>query len=1183
MNFTGQSKRSRPINLGGRNANSASKDSILKRAQQDRERRQKQRKEEQAAIFIQSHYRRRIDVIDSRLALENEWNQKYIGMDDITSSTWQDAFHNKSLSPESRTMSTEELTRFILQFNFFFPHSNSPSHVKEAQTAVVLETIKSNINQIKSGEIDKALVSCLTKALSSVFQDDKISTQKQHNREPIPLDTTIFSILELLQEFSATRLLPTCSKYIQSITQIDNFNISKEEFYSRYPQANGICKTLLNLISHQLENKNSYTDFFSEFLATPGLHIIFEKSQLQRYFAQVFKSLKESNDESEKNNLSKVSQVPVSSHPFGGSSFGGSAINTNPFGGSGFGSATTPSPFTPSQFGAFGSSFDLQKTEPEIQKTTLGIIDELASISQFRCVWRFVNYIYFFAPLLPSVDSSTKYLFYQVLGEVFEKIHISIDPLNKKLAKRVKKLDLRKATGEVPEISIDRLCNNKLVIQECDYVVNRDFFSNMTTTLLESQPEKNDVTSISLFSSIVTSLMFTYPSKQQFIILYVTLSPLLVIRRLWDNFTLSSLYQTDFHSITSADQLRVQVEKNLKPVKLLVLFLEVYSYWLIVANDDEFYGSQSTQGLPKGDVENLARFLRDLSYILIWNSDWIRNDSLLSKTFNGNVNMSSVNDSPEAAILKLNHLRPSQSTLGKSCVMVMRQIYLRDSRRKFLNDDFWLMTGHKNAQEFVVDAVKAEVEFQAAQTRKEEEESEEENSDSDSDFEGNSGGFGYDGTRKNASLASRAPCLELLRQAPFMIPFNTRLRIFEEFVWHLQEKDAQSMAFNPFGPVGRVNATIRRENMIEDAFNGFDNLGSDFRKPISVRFVGEFGLEAGIGPGVTKEFLTVITKDIFIPSPNDEFDARTKAGLFVSNQDQLLYPNPILGLPGKVSSLSREERNEANMYMMFCGKILGKCIYENILVDVNFAPFFLQKWQQAGVGYRSSFDDLYSLDPELYGNLIKLYNYPGDVENDLMLDFTITQKTGHGSQTTVDLRPNGSKIPVTNANRLEYIHAVANFKLNSVLHTQTSLFLKGLSMIVPIRWLSMFNAREMQMLISGKPAAIDIDDLQRNSMLSIYDENEPIIQDFWQVLREMKEEDKQKFIKFVTSVSKAPLLGFGSLNPKFAIRFAGDDVQRLPTSSTCVNLLKLPRYDSKEQLRTKLLEAIRADVGFELS
>lgn len=83
-------------------------------------------------------------------------------------------------------------------------------------------------------------------------------------------------------------------------------------------------------------------------------------------------------------------------------------------------------------------------------------------------------------------------------------------------------------------------------------------------------------------------------------------------------------------------------------------------------------------------------------------------------------------------------------------------------------------------------------------------------------------------------------------------------------------------------------------------------------------------------------------------------------------------------------------------------------------------------------------------------------------------------------------------------------------------------------------------------------------------------------------------------VQFVTACKRPPLLGFGQLNPRFAIRNAGTDQERLPTrsvyglfssfvdqggeltqfcdfSSTCVNLLKMPAYKNKEALKAKLL------------
>ena len=46
---------------------------------------------------------------------------------------------------------------------------------------------------------------------------------------------------------------------------------------------------------------------------------------------------------------------------------------------------------------------------------------------------------------------------------------------------------------------------------------------------------------------------------------------------------------------------------------------------------------------------------------------------------------------------------------------------------------------------------------------------------------------------------------------------------------------------------------------------------------------------------------------------------------------------------------------------------------------------------------------------------------------------------------------------------------------------------------------------------------------------------------------------------------------------------ADADLDRLPTAATCMNMLKLPPYASKEQVKSKLLYAVTAGAGFDLS
>ncbi|KAJ5678311.1 IQ and HECT domain protein [Penicillium maclennaniae] len=188
-----------------------------------------------------------------------------------------------------------------------------------------------------------------------------------------------------------------------------------------------------------------------------------------------------------------------------------------------------------------------------------------------------------------------------------------------------------------------------------------------------------------------------------------------------------------------------------------------------------------------------------------------------------------------------------------------------------------------------------------------------------------------------------------------------------------------------------------------------------------------------------------------------------------------------------------------------------------------------------------------------------------------------------------ELRPGGSSIPVTNQNRLVYISYIARYRLQLQPQYQTNAFLQGLGQMIQPAWLSMFNQAELQTLVSGENADIDVEDLRRNTqyggVYTIGDDNQEheTVKLFWKVMHDMSNEERQKVLRFVTSTPRAPLLGFSHLNPRFSIRDSSEDQERLPSTSTCVNLLKLPRYSNAETLRSKLLYAVSSGAGFDLS
>ncbi|EPY50999.1 ubiquitin-protein ligase E3 [Schizosaccharomyces cryophilus OY26] len=480
-----------------------------------------------------------------------------------------------------------------------------------------------------------------------------------------------------------------------------------------------------------------------------------------------------------------------------------------------------------------------------------------------------------------------------------------------------------------------------------------------------------------------------------------------------------------------------------------------------------------------------------------------------------------VNDN---SLVDITQLRVSSTSL-------LQRLFRINYRKPYLHEDFFLMEEYFNLNEFETGALQ---EAQSASTM-------------DIDL---STGMKVDNYNESR------PKLNILNNCSFFLPFRFRIHLLQQLI----TMDKQANGFiQPFGHL--KHAVIRRNRIFDDGFDAFYNLGKMFKGSIRITFVDEHGVvEEGIdGGGLTKEFLTSICKTVF----------DINYGLFSETKAHLLYPN---------THAYAQDIERLRCYE-FLGMLIGKCIYEGIQIDAAFAPFFVSKW----LGHPSYFDDLTSLDNNLYEGLIFLKHYDGDVENDLALNFTVVHEE-FGVRNVIELIPNGGNVAVTNDNRLQYIHLISNYYLNARLSKQCRAFTNGFTQIIDPHWLAMFHENEIQVLVGGDPVPIDVSDLKKHTVYAGgYELNSPTIQLFWEVLRELDEEDKRNFVKFVTSVARPPILGFKALMPSFCIRTNGEDESRLPTASTCVNLLKLPVYTSKKTLKEKLIVAVRSGGGFGFS
>ncbi|CAG8515156.1 4050_t:CDS:10 [Cetraspora pellucida] len=344
--------------------------------------------------------------------------------------------------------------------------------------------------------------------------------------------------------------------------------------------------------------------------------------------------------------------------------------------------------------------------------------------------------------------------------------------------------------------------------------------------------------------------------------------------------------------------------------------------------------------------------------------------------------------------------------------------------------------------------------------------------------------------------------VKILNLLPHTIPFETRLDIFREF---LQTDDFY------INDSSDIVIKIRRDHVLEDGYKQLGRLtATQIKGRIRVMFVNETGMdEIGVDQGGPfKEFITQLMAEAFDP----------KCGFFAVTPDGSLYPNP------------HSTSTKLPLYT-FLGRMIARAMKEKILLDSQFAEFFLSK-----ISGRAVFlEDLIGWNDELWKNLIFLKRYEGNVE-DLGLFFVIDEEI-NGQITSKELKSGGSHMTVTNYNKIQYIYLVADYKLNKQIKEQTEAFINGFQSMIPINRLRMFSPPELQRVMSGEDVNWDIADLRKHTIYqSGYFDQHKTIRTLWSILEEFGSKDKNAFLKFVTSCSRPPLGGFKYLQPPFTIR-----------------------------------------------
>lgn len=263
-------------------------------------------------------------------------------------------------------------------------------------------------------------------------------------------------------------------------------------------------------------------------------------------------------------------------------------------------------------------------------------------------------------------------------------------------------------------------------------------------------------------------------------------------------------------------------------------------------------------------------------------------------------------------------------------------------------------------------------------------------------------------------------------------------------------------------------------------------------------------------------------------------------------------------------------------YFKFVGRILGLAIFHRRFLDAYFVPSFYKMI----LAKHLTLADLESVDATLHKSLTWMLE--NDITDILYESFSITSSR-FDLETTVELVPGGEEIPVTEANKADYVEKAVQYRIHGRVEEQFDCFMEGLLELVPRDLLSVFDERELELLVGGC-TEIDMDDWSKFTDYRGYTASDPIITWFWSLLRSWPPERKSRLLQFTTGTSRVPVNGFkdlqGSDGPRrFTIEKSGD-VGGLPRSHTCFNRLDLPEYGDRERLEKCLVWAIEETEGF---
>lgn len=304
------------------------------------------------------------------------------------------------------------------------------------------------------------------------------------------------------------------------------------------------------------------------------------------------------------------------------------------------------------------------------------------------------------------------------------------------------------------------------------------------------------------------------------------------------------------------------------------------------------------------------------------------------------------------------------------------------------------------------------------------------------------------------------------------------------------------------------------------------------------------------------------------------------------------------------------------------GRLAGLAIYNHTIVHFPFPIALYRKL----LNQKVTFEDFKELHPQEADSLEKILDYEGDDLEDIFCLYFTAPVTVFEHTENIPLIENGENLPVTQANKKEFVQKYIELKLekgrDNVLHEQLFAFIQGFKETLDEDVISIFQPRELMELVIGQQnidwqefrevskgltqigifsaaCGILVKDIrswslnlilltrliyylfifQTTDYKGVYHARHPTILAFWEAFFTLDDEEKKKFLIFLTGSDRVPLQGLKAIH----MTIQPEPEHLFPVAHTCFNLLDLPQLTDVKEMRRRLLTSTQNATGFTLA